>query len=73
MPKAKTYSRGAHRKVVREAKKEHQPRVTYHDGQGMRNGFLVEDTGKHFICRFVGDLKNTRISYQDKKYLKVLA
>jgi hypothetical protein len=41
------YTEEIHNKLVRKAKREHWQRISYHTPQdGVRNGWVIEDTGK---------------------------
>ena len=51
-PPKKYYTSKVHRRVMRTAKQNKQQRVTYRTHNGVRHGWLVEDTGKVYKLRY---------------------
>jgi hypothetical protein len=68
------YTEAIHKRLVRQAKREKWQRITYHTNQnGVRNGWLLEDTGKVMRIRLVGELKNRRIPQKERDYVRVVS
>lgn len=71
--KRTTYTNKVHRALVREAKQKGWLPIIYKTSGGRRIGWIVEDTGKVYTLRLVGDCVNKRLTQKERGFVESLA
>ena len=64
------YTEKLHKQLCRKAKKEKWSIIQYRSHNGVRNGWIVHDTGKVMQVRLIGDCRNTRIPQKEREYIE---
>lgn len=66
------YTEKLHKQLCRKAKREGWKTIAYRTADdGVRNGWLIHDTGRVMQVRLIGDCRNTRIAQKERIYIEV--